>query len=133
MFYDLLVIWDWMNQFNNEEGNINIEEETVNNSNNQMQQAQNIEEFKESLESTIKVEKSWDSNNNYFNKSFTDYAPYAYCLFIGLFVLFFIIDYIQYRKKWEENALRNAILESLIALIIVTLFWLIIVSVLMYL
>jgi hypothetical protein len=47
-----------MNQFNNEEGNINIEEETVNNSNNQMQQAQSIEEFKESLESTIKVEKS---------------------------------------------------------------------------
>ena len=122
-----------MNQFNDEEGNINIEEETVNNTNNQMQQAQSIEEFKESLESTIKVEKSWDSNNNYFNKSFTDYAPYTYCLFIGLFVLFFIIDYIQYRKKWEENALRNAILESLIALIIVTLFWLIIVSVLMYL
>ena len=85
------------------------------------------------IEKTITIENTTKDSWLEFNQTLTENAPYFYGLFIGLFILFFAIDYIQFRKKKEEHPLRNALLESLIALIIVTAFWLIILRILMYL
>ena len=138
MFLDLLIFADEIEELEIKEmpNNPIDEDETTEN-----QETREIEQVNknQNLERTMNIQKTTTIEDNtkdswtWFNQILTENTPYIYGLFIGLFILFFAIDYIQFRKKKEEHPLRNALLESLIALIIVTAFWLIILRILMYL
>ena len=56
----------------------------------------------------------------------------AFYIFIAALVLFTAIDYYQLRSKKVEHPLRTALLEALIACIIVFLFWAIILCCFIY-